>query len=153
MDDLELIFHHTINTQLNIPTHEFDNHSIVLIIPDDHPEIHVQSMLDLLLNKMQFNSVALVQESMCATFGAGSSLACVIDIGAQSSSISCVENGVCIPRTMVRLNYGGDLVTSILSSLLIKNNFPYAELNISSSYDWKLIEELKEKYCTLNEVI
>jgi actin-related protein 8 len=32
-------------------------------------------------------------ESVCATFGAGVSSACVVDIGDQKVSVSCVEDG------------------------------------------------------------
>lgn len=34
------------------------------------------------------------QESVCATFGAGVSSACVVDIGDQKTAISCVEDGL-----------------------------------------------------------
>lgn len=34
------------------------------------------------------------QESVCATFGSGLSSACVVDVGDQKTSLSCVEDGV-----------------------------------------------------------
>lgn len=49
------------------------------------------------------------------------------------------------------INVGGDDITRTFASFLIENQFPYHELNLSRSYDWKLIESLKEKWCTMNE--
>lgn len=54
-------------------------------------------MVTLLLRYMKFRGVFVQQESACATFGAGVSTACVVDIGAQKTSVSCVEDGLCIP--------------------------------------------------------
>ena len=49
------------------------------------------------------------QESICATFGAGISTACVIDIGASKTSITCVEEGLILPETRsVHSNFCGE---------------------------------------------
>ena len=40
-----------------------------------------------------------VKESVCATFGSGLPSACVVDVGDQTTSISCVEDGVSIPSS------------------------------------------------------
>lgn len=39
------------------------------------------------------------QESVCATFGAGVSTACVVDVGASKTSVSCVEEGVSLQES------------------------------------------------------
>lgn len=39
------------------------------------------------------------QESSCATFGAGLSSACVVDIGAERTSIACVDEGLLLGET------------------------------------------------------
>jgi actin-related protein len=39
------------------------------------------------------------QESLAATYGAGISSACVVDIGATTVSIACVDEGMIIPET------------------------------------------------------
>lgn len=38
---------------------------------------------------------------MAATFGSGLSYACVVDIGDQKTSVSCVEDGICHFNTRV----------------------------------------------------
>ena len=50
------------------------------------------------------------------------------------------------------LSFGGDSITEFLYHLLQKVEFPYKDLNLSRSYDWRVMEELKIKLCTLNEV-
>ena len=46
---------------------------------------------------------------------------------------------------------GGDDITKTFASFLLANRFPYAGINLSRSYDWRLAQELKEKWCTMNE--
>lgn len=107
---------------------------------------------------------------MCATFGAGVSSACVVDIGAQKTSIACIEDGVCLvdsryttPPSSFRhtglihlsarttISIGGDDITKTFASFLLANKFPYSDISRMRSYDWRLAEELKEKWCTMNE--
>jgi actin-related protein 8 len=38
---------------------------------------------------------------VAATFGSGLSYACVVDVGDQKTSVSCVEDGICHPNTRV----------------------------------------------------
>lgn len=41
-----------------------------------------------------YAAIIVHQESVCATFGSGLSSACVVDVGDQKTSLSCVEDGV-----------------------------------------------------------
>lgn len=41
---------------------------------------------------------------MAATFGAGLGYACVVDVGDQKTSVSCVEDGISHPSTRVSEN-------------------------------------------------
>ena len=47
---------------------------------------------------------------------------------------------------------GGDDITEFLLALFERIHFPYRDANLSRSYDWELIEDLKSKICTLAEV-
>lgn len=51
----------------------------------------------------------------------------------------------------VKLNYGGDDITSALTHLLLASNFPYRELDLARSQDWLMMDNLKIKLCTLEE--
>lgn len=51
----------------------------------------------------------------------------------------------------IKLNYGGDDITSALTHLLLASNFPYRELDLARSQDWLMMDNLKIKLCTLEE--
>lgn len=76
-----------------------------------------------------YSNIFLVQDHVSATFGSGLSYACVVDVGDQKTSVSCVEDGICHPNTRVRLEYGGGDITQIFYWLLHKCAFPYKECN------------------------
>lgn len=41
----------------------------------------------------------MFQESVCGAFGSGLPSACVVDVGADKTSICCVEDGLSLPAT------------------------------------------------------
>ncbi|KAF9326059.1 actin-like protein arp8 [Linnemannia elongata] len=126
-------------------------HYALLIIPDHYNKVYVTELIGMLLKSMQFRGVMVQQESVCASFGAGVSAACVVDIGAEITKVACVEDGICIPNSRAVLKYGGDDITRCFAALVNRTGFPYQELDLSQTYDWRLMEELKEKWCTMNE--
>jgi hypothetical protein len=54
--------------------------------------------------------------------------------------------------TRINLAYGGDDITTALSAILAKSSFPYRDVNLARSQDWILMDNLKIKICTLEEV-
>jgi len=50
---------------------------------------------------------------VAATFGAGLSSACVVDLGDQKTSLSCVEDGISAPLTRIHMDCGGADVTQV----------------------------------------
>lgn len=50
------------------------------------------------------------------------------------------------------LSMGGNDITEFLYVLLEKVGFPYRDIDLARSYDWKVIEDLKSRVCTLAEV-
>ena len=101
---------------------------------------------------MGFRSVTVLQESVGATFGAGVSMSTVVDIGAQKTSIACVEDGMIIESTRLHLPFGGDDISKFFLDLLMDVSFPYQSFNLNSRLlDESLASDLKERYCTNNE--
>lgn len=123
----------------------------MLVIPDLFDHAYLCDLVSMLLIHMDFKSVLVQQESACATYGAGASSAVVVDIGAQKTSICCIEDGVCQTDSRMTIRLGGDDITRTFASFLVANKFPYTDLDLSTTYDWRLAESLKEKWCTLNE--
>ncbi|CDW99496.1 hypothetical protein [Sporisorium scitamineum] len=136
---------------LGIPRTEFGSCTVILIIPDLFCKSDVKALVELLLVDMGFAQACIQQESVCATFGAGLSSGCVVDMGSEKISISCVEEGLILPETRVQLAYGGNDLTYFLAELFLRAKFPYRELDYRSSIaDSMLIDELKRKLVTLN---
>ncbi|KAK6332218.1 actin-like protein arp8, variant 2 [Orbilia javanica] len=150
-EDVTVILRESFARELNIGPGDYEGLSAVLVIPDLYDRIYVTEMLDLLLREFRFAQVCLFQESVAATYGAGFSSACIVDIGAQKTSISCVEEGMVIPDSRLNLKFGGDDVTAIFTQMLLTNSFPYSDINLLRRYDYLLAEDLKVKYTSLNE--
>lgn len=153
-------------------------YSVILVVPDSASHAYLRAFSDLLLAKLGFRQLSLLQESLGASFGAGLSAACVVDLGATTTTIGCVEDGLVVADSRCVLSwsfllgsygrgwlltgdaanarqtlaYGGADLTAWFGALLRRSAFPYAELDIQDPLDFKLVQGLKEKLCTLNEV-
>ncbi|KMW66763.1 hypothetical protein BDDG_11715 [Blastomyces dermatitidis ATCC 18188] len=150
--DIALILEDAMKTQLNLTgKKDWSQYSCVFVIPDLYERVYVTQILEMLMREFGFARVCFVQESLSGTFGAGYTSACVVDIGAQKTSICCVEEGMCIENSRVNLKYGGADVTETFIKMMLFDHFPYDEINLNRRYDFLLAEELKRNVCTLNE--
>ncbi|TNY24394.1 nucleus protein [Rhodotorula diobovata] len=151
LGDVQAIYTGVLRDELDIAVEEFKDYGVILLIPDLYDDVYVREMTDLLVRTMGFKQICLIQESVGATFGAGYSSACVIDIGSRTSTITCVEEGLVLPETRMVLDFGGDDITHFLMTLLHRLSFPYKEVDLAKWYDWVVVEELKERLVVLSE--
>lgn len=84
---------------------------------------------------------------MGALFGAGLGYACVVDVGAQKISVSCVEDAISHKDTRVRMDYGSADVTQTFFWLLQKSAFPYKLCDSINKLDALLLDQLKIDFC------
>lgn len=151
-DDISTIIEEAIKNQLNLPRkREWVQYGCVFVLPDLYERQYVFQSLEMLMRDFGFGRVCFIQESLAATFGAGYTIACVVDIGAQKTSICCVEEGMCVENSRINLKYGGADVTETFIKMMLFDHFPYADINLNRRYDFLLAEEIKSKFCTLNE--
>ncbi|EXJ90592.1 hypothetical protein A1O1_03695 [Capronia coronata CBS 617.96] len=153
-EDIRIIVEDAIKTQLELKVRtraDWGQYSCVIVIPDYYERTYVSSLLDMAISDFGFARVCFIQESLAASFGAGFTTCCIIDIGAQKTSISCVEDGMVLDNSRVNLKYGGRDITEAFVKMIIYNHFPYSEINLNRRYDFQLAEELKQKFCTMNE--
>ncbi|KAI0199709.1 hypothetical protein F4808DRAFT_431801 [Astrocystis sublimbata] len=151
-DDLETLLDKAIRQELGLTrTSTWKNYSCVFVIPDLYDKKYVEQVLKSCMTWFEFSRICFIQESMAATFGAGYTQACVVDVGAQKTSIACVEDGLCIEDSRVNLKYGGYDVTDTFLKMMLYDNFPYQEINLRRRYDFLLAEELKIKHCTMSQ--
>ncbi|KAF4634038.1 hypothetical protein G7Y89_g4081 [Cudoniella acicularis] len=152
-DDFETIIESALKKELGLTKYsDWEQYSCVVVIPDLYDKRYVQQILDITLKNLEFKQVCFIQESLAATYGAGYTSACIVDIGAQKTSICCVEDGMCIEDSRINLKYGGFDVTEAFIKMLLYDHFPYQEINLMRRYDFLLAEELKIKYCSLNQI-
>ncbi|KAJ5925228.1 hypothetical protein N7454_007867 [Penicillium verhagenii] len=150
--DISLILEDAIKTQLGLTSKkDWPQYSCVFVIPDLFEKSYVTQVLDMLMREFSFARVCFIQESLAATFGAGFTSACVVDIGAQKTSICCVEEGMCVENSRVNLKMGGRDVTETFIRMMLHDHFPYADIDLWRRYDFLLAEELKRTICTMNE--
>lgn len=151
-DDISTIIEEAIKQHLNLRRKkDWIQYGCVFVVPDLYERQYVIQSLEMLMRDFGFGKVCFIQESLAATFGAGYTSACVVDIGAQKTSICCVEEGMCIENSRINLKYGGIDVTETFVKMMLFDHFPYQEINLNRRYDFLLAEELKSKFCTMNE--
>lgn len=150
--DISKILEEAFRNQLGITRmKDLVNYKCVFIIPDLYERQYVTMILDILIRDLGLGKVCLQQESLSATFGAGYGVACVVDIGAQKTSICCVDEGLCAEESRVNLKMGGADITETFIKMMLFGHFPYADMNLKRRYDFLLAEELKHKFCSMDE--
>lgn len=151
-DDFETVLDRAIRQELGLTrTSQWRQYSCVFIIPDLYDKKYVEQILQSCMGWFEFHRVSFIQESMAATFGAGYTQACVVDVGAQKTSIACTEDGLVIEDSRINLKYGGYDVTETFLKMMLYDRFPYQEINLRRRYDFLLAEELKIKHCTMSQ--
>lgn len=151
-DDFETLLDKAIRQELGLTKNSVWKHySCVFVIPDLYDKKYAEQALRSCMNWFEFSKVCFIQESMAATFGAGYTQACVVDVGAQKTSVTCVEDGLCIEDSRINMKYGGFDVTETFLKMMLFDNFPYQDINLRRRYDFLLAEELKIKHCTMNQ--
>jgi actin-related protein 8 len=150
--DLETLLEKTIGQELGLTRNSaWRQYTCVFVIPDLYDKKYVEQVLHSCMTRFQFSRIGFIQESMAATFGAGYTQACVVDVGAQKTSITCVEDGLCIEDSRINLKYGGFDVTETFMKMMLHDYFPYQDINLARRYDFLLAEELKIKHCTMSQ--
>lgn len=135
---------------LGIPAADLRHYSVLLLVPDAFSRADLRALGTLLLTQMGFAALNVQTEGLCAMFGAGLSAACIVDLGATSIGVSCVEEGLVLPETRISLAYGGQDVSLFFGEVLRRSHFPYHALDASARLaDRALLDSLKERFATL----
>lgn len=151
-DDFETLLDRAVRQELGLTKNSaWKEYSCVFVIPDLYDKRYVEAVLKSCMNWFEFKRVCFIQESLAGTFGAGYTQACVVDVGAQKTSIACVEDGLMIEDSRINMKYGGYDVTETFIKMMLYDQFPYQDINLRRRYDFLLAEELKMKYCTMTQ--
>lgn len=151
--DLVDLWTFAIESELGISRRDFGSHRVVLILPDVRPRGSLYAVaVEALLRGCGFGSLLVQSEAVCAAFGAGLSTATVVNLGAQTSTVACVDEGSVLPVTRIDLKFGGDDLARVLVWELLAKSFPYREINSGLPWDNQLVQSLAEMMLTLSEV-
>lgn len=142
--DLQILTELVIREELNIKS--FDDFKVILIVPDIIKRWELKSLADMFLIFMGFKAVTFIQTAVAATFAAGVSASCVVDLGARHAGISLVEDGMILPDSLIELPFGGIQITKLLYEILSFNEFPY-KINLDNISEWDIINNLRERIC------
>lgn len=80
-------------------SHVCQAYNVVFLAPDLSDYTFLRSMSDIIMRSMGFRAILVQNESVSAALGAGLSGACIVDMGASSIKISCIEDGWLMPDT------------------------------------------------------
>ncbi len=65
--------------------------------------------------RIGFSKVLVQQDAICTSFATGLSMACVVDIGHVTTSITCVEECAVLQPSIVTVPSGSALVTCLMN--------------------------------------
>lgn len=144
--DIQLILESILRKSFDVPWKKYPEHNIVLVVPDLYDKAQIEAYISMFL-EMRFNAVSVIQELMAATFGAGVSQACIVDIGAQTTTVSCIDEGMVLNDSRIRMDFGGDDITRAFNRLLIQLDFP-CKLDLNDHHDNALVTSIKDMHTT-----
>ncbi|GMY27190.1 actin-related protein 9 isoform X4 [Fagus crenata] len=153
LEDLQAIWDWILMEKLHIPLNERNMYSAILVVPDTFDNREIKEMLTLVLRDLRFSSAVVHQEGLAAVFGNGLSTACVVNIGAQVTSVICIEDGVALPTTEKTLPFGGeDISRCLLWTQRHHQTWPQIRTDIlTKPIDLLMLNRLKETYCEIKE--
>ncbi|PKA66428.1 Actin-related protein 9 [Apostasia shenzhenica] len=151
--DLCDIWDWILTDMLHILPKERDLCSAVLVLPETFDNREIKEMLSIVLRDLRLSSAVIHQEGLAAAFGNGLSTACVVNIGAQVTSVICIEDGVALPSTVITLPYGGEDISRCLLWIQ-RHHQSWPNINtdpVVKPIDMLMMNKLKESYCQIRE--
>ncbi|RAL38375.1 hypothetical protein DM860_002353 [Cuscuta australis] len=153
LEDLHTLWDWVLIEKLNIPHDQRHMYSAVLVVPETFDNREIKEMISIILGDLRFSSMVVHQEGLAAVFGNGLSTACVVNIGAQVTSVVCVEDGVALPMTQINLRYGGeDISRCLLWTQRHHQTWPPIRTDaLAKPVDLLMLNKLRESYCVIRE--
>ncbi|XP_021751790.1 actin-related protein 9-like isoform X1 [Chenopodium quinoa] len=153
LEDLRAIWEWILTEKLHIPLNQRTTYSAVLVVPETFDNCEIKELLSIVLGDLRFGVAVIHQEALATVFGNGLSTACVVNIGAQVTSVICVEDGVALPATGITLSFGGeDISRCLLWTQRHHQTWPPIRTDaVAKPIDLLMLNRLKESYCQIKE--
>ncbi|KAM7488285.1 hypothetical protein LguiB_025769 [Lonicera macranthoides] len=152
-EDLHTIWDWILIDKLHIPHSERNMYSAIIVVPETFDNREIKEILSIVLRDLRFSSAVVHQEGLAAVFGNGLSTACIVNMGAQMTSVICIEDGVALPSTQITLRYGGeDISRCLLWTQRHHQTWPPIRTDaLVKPVDLLMLNRLKESYCQIRE--
>ncbi|KAK4427745.1 Actin-related protein 9 [Sesamum alatum] len=153
IEDMHAIWDWILIEKLHIPRSERHMYSAILVVPETFDSREIKELLSIVLRDLCFSTAVVHQEGLAAVFGNGLSTACVVNIGAQVTSVICIEDGVALPTTQITLRYGGeDISRCLLWTQRHHQTWPPIRTDaLTKPIDLLMLNRLKESHCQIRE--
>lgn len=152
MGDLENLLVYLLKQKIKIPEKEWGSFNCILIVGDVFVRRHVKMLVGSLFKRIGFRKLYIHLESIMACFGTAVSSACVVDIGHEKISVCCVDEGVILPKTLIRKNFGSKDISKILAKIFNERiSDPAIGQLHPSEADLFHLDRIKEIACAVRE--
>ncbi|XP_042463452.1 actin-related protein 9-like isoform X4 [Zingiber officinale] len=153
VQDLHDIWDWILTEKLHLPPRDRNLYAAILVLPESFDNREIKEMLSIVLGELNFSMAVVHQEGLAAAFGNGLSTACIVNIGAQVTSVICIEDGVALPTTVMTLPYGGeDISRCLLWVQHYYQTWPPIQTNpLTKPIDMLMLNKIKESYCQIRE--
>jgi len=117
-------------------------HKILLTEPPMNPKDNQKKMLQMMLEKYQFEAAKVSIQAMLVLYAQGLLTGVVVDSGDGVTHVVPVWEGICPPELIRRLNVAGRHITRYLIKLLQVRGYAF-----NRSADFETVRQIKEKFC------
>ena len=134
-----------LSSKLEIPVKERKSFSCIVVLSDVFIREHVKALILMLFRQLGFQKIYMHLESVLACLGTAISSAVVVDVGHEKISVCCVDEGVILPKTLIRKNYGLKDISKTIAKIC---NSKFSEehshsLEISREGDLYQVDQIK----------
>ncbi|KAK3043437.1 hypothetical protein RJ639_002016, partial [Escallonia herrerae] len=153
LEDLHAIWDWILIEKLHIPHTERNMYSAIIVVPETYDPCEIKELLSVVLRDLRFSSAVVHQEGLAAAFGNGLSTACIVSMGAQVTSVICIEDGVALPTTQITSRFGGeDISRCLLWTQRHHQTWPPIRTDaLMKPVDMLMLNRLKESHCEIRE--
>ncbi|CAL1411140.1 unnamed protein product [Linum trigynum] len=153
IEDLHATWDWILTEKLDVPRSHRNMYSVVLVLSETFDTREMKEMLSVVLRDLHFSSAVVHQEGLAAVFGNGLSTACVVNMGAQTTTVICIEDGAALPNTEKTLQFGGeDISRCLLWTQRHHQTWPPIRTDLlTRPMDLLMLNKLKENYCEIKE--
>ena len=144
---MRVIWERALEDRLGCGRAERAETSVMLVVPDAFSAAEIRLLVDLALADLGFREAVVQLESVAAVFCHGCGSACVVNLGAQSTNVVCVEDGLAVPASRVFLPFGGDDVSQFLWWLVFQGGAADFLADADPCQASQVLDNLKARVC------